>query len=112
MLEARSESPRNGERRPLSQVAPNHQPIQQRPRRQRNLVHGAVERLLIRPRRLAIAADFADELERGGVQFFVRGGRVRSPERLDASAHVASPVLAASRAVQLTFLKIERVRLE
>ena len=49
--------------------------------------HRRIERGLIRFRRLVKSADLADELKRGGGDFFASDGRRRAAEYFDAAAH-------------------------
>ena len=52
-----------------------------------DLDDGAIEGLLVGARRLAVAAYFAHELERGGGDFVASGGLVRDPQNFNAAAH-------------------------
>jgi hypothetical protein len=51
------------------------------------LAHCEIESGLIGARRLAESAHLADELERGGGDFFAGCGRLRPTKDFDASAH-------------------------
>jgi hypothetical protein len=53
----------------------------------RDLVDGAVERLLVALRGLSVAADLADELERSGADLLVAGDLIVVTQSKDASAH-------------------------
>jgi hypothetical protein len=57
--------------------------------RVRDVTHGCLERRGVPGGRRAIAADLADELERGGLDLPGGGRLVRTAELLDASAHDA-----------------------
>jgi len=60
---------------------------QQRFRRRRNLCNGAMKRIVIGLRRLVVTADFAHELQRGGLDFFI-GDRWRGPAKdFNTAAH-------------------------
>src|SRR5437588_9269273 len=61
--------------------------VEQPTRGARDLAHRGVERLAVRPRRGPVAAHLPHELERGLLDLLLRGGLVRPPENLDASAH-------------------------
>ena len=50
------------------------------------LLDGQVERILVDFRRGVEPAELADELQRGGADFFIRGRRVEVEEGLDVSA--------------------------
>src|SRR5438067_13738619 len=66
-----------------------HELAEQPPRRCRDLVDRAGERLLVRLRGLREAADLADVLERGRVDLLLRRGRLEVEEHMDVPAHVA-----------------------
>jgi hypothetical protein len=53
----------------------------------RDLVDGAVERLLVALRGLSVAADLADELERSGADLLIAGDLIVVTQSKDASAH-------------------------
>src|SRR4051812_11331694 len=57
----------------------------------RDLVDGAVERLLVRLRRLVVAADLADVLESRVVDLVGGGGGLEVVEWADVSAHAPEP---------------------
>lgn len=52
-----------------------------------DLIDGAIERLLISRGRLAVAADLAHELQRGGADLLVPDYLIVIPQTNDASAH-------------------------
>jgi hypothetical protein len=64
-----------------------HDSFQQVLRGVRDLVDGAVERLLVALRRLSVAADLADELERSGADLLIAGDLIVVTQSKDASAH-------------------------
>jgi hypothetical protein len=51
---------------------------------------GVLESRLVGARGFVKAADFADELERGGVEVFFRDGLVREVQAFYAAAHVGN----------------------
>lgn len=54
----------------------------------RHLVYGTIEGELVGPRGLGEAAEFADELQRRGADFFVRRRRFEVMQGLNVSAHI------------------------
>src|SRR5207247_2910052 len=67
------------------------QTVEQRPRGVGDLVHGAIERRLIRLGRLVEPADLAHELERGGAHLLVGGARREVVQGSDVPAHRRAP---------------------
>src|SRR4051794_15928175 len=69
--------------------------LEELPRSGRDLRHGLLECLRIALRRGAIAADLANELERGGVDLIERDGIVSASQDLDGTAHGSAGLLVA-----------------
>jgi len=69
-----------------------------------NLFHRNVERLLIRPRRLAESTHFSHVLQGRLVDFLLRGGTVGQAQGFDASAHgsLLLPDYSEKKAASLT----------
>src|SRR5829696_7990009 len=63
------------------------QRLEQVPRHVRDLLDGAVERLLVGLRGLREAADLADVLERGGADLVLGRGRLEVVQRANVVAH-------------------------
>src|SRR6266545_3168565 len=74
----------------LGRQGPGHERLEQLPGGRGDLLDGRGERRLVGPGRLPVAADLADELQRGGPDLLVGGVRVRGAERLDAAAHAVT----------------------
>jgi hypothetical protein len=67
-----------------------HQFVEQLARDSGNVLHGLLERRFVDARRLAIAADFAHELQRSGVDFFGSRGSIGLAKLLNAAAHATT----------------------
>src|SRR5690349_23375215 len=76
-----------------------HETLDERPRRVRDLVHGACKHRFVGFRRPGEAAQLSDELQRRGSNLIVRGRRSEVVQRFDASTHGASP-LSPQRAAE------------
>src|SRR5262245_43394553 len=63
------------------------QRLDQLARHPERVLHGPVERRLVGLRRLREAAQLAHELQRGGADLLVGGGRIEVEQGLDAPAH-------------------------
>src|SRR5438093_3267628 len=73
------------------------QRVEQAPRGVGDIVDRAVERGLVGLRWLVEARDLAHELERGGPDLLVGGGRGEVEERSDVSAHDSLPRLGVTQ---------------
>src|SRR5215218_1850022 len=73
--------------------------VEQPRRGERDLVHGAMERLRVRQRGRRRAAHLADVLQRGAPYLVLRRGRLEVVQGADVSTH--APSVAAPRALDI-----------
>jgi len=73
--------------RPVARLGGGFQGVDEHARDRRHLDDGAVERHFVGLRRLVVAGELADKLERRGVELLVGRRRLEVVQRPDVAAH-------------------------